>query len=227
MPSVQTLFLAAGRGWLCAPARRTAVKAHTAAARIDNVARAPARLISVFHHTAPGPVAPLRETEDNQVLNYFKGVTMQADERTDRRCTRRRVLHAGAGALAAAGASPLLTRAALWAAAPDRETTDDPPFRTPSEPANSPIGVGQGIHPGRVAWVHEPKAATWDGKTGNWWDDGNTTPRRRTVWYPRACGRSPVSGTTKRPGRPCSSSFITAASCPAPDTGPERRSPSS
>src|SRR5579885_3180319 len=96
MPSVQTLFLAAGRGWLCAPARRTAVKAHTAAARIDNVARAPARLISVFHHTAPGPVAPLRETEDNQVLNYFKGVTMQADERTDRRCTRRRVLRAGA-----------------------------------------------------------------------------------------------------------------------------------
>ncbi|HZT28480.1 MAG TPA: DUF362 domain-containing protein [Bryobacteraceae bacterium] len=110
-------------------------------------------------------------------MNYFKGVTMQADERTDRRCTRRRVLHAGAGALAAAGASPLLTRAALWAAAPDRETTDDPPFRTPSEPANSPIGVGQGIHPGRVAWVHEPKAATWDGKTGNWWDDGNTDPR--------------------------------------------------
>jgi len=46
----------------------------------------------------------------------------------------------------------------------------------PDEPANSPIGVGQGIHPGRVAWVHEPEATHWDGATGPWWQDGNTDP---------------------------------------------------
>jgi len=34
---------------------------------------------------------------------------------------------------------------------------------------NKPIGVGKGIFPGRVVWVHNPKAAQWDGVTGNWW----------------------------------------------------------
>jgi hypothetical protein len=36
------------------------------------------------------------------------------------------------------------------------------------------MGAGKGIHPGRVAWAHEPKAAVWDGRTGDWWDDANT-----------------------------------------------------
>ena len=31
------------------------------------------------------------------------------------------------------------------------------PFK-PSEGANNPVGVGQGIHPGRVAWVRDAKA---------------------------------------------------------------------
>jgi parallel beta-helix repeat protein len=48
---------------------------------------------------------------------------------------------------------------------------------TPSEPPNSPMGVGQGIFPGRVVWVHEPEAARWDGKTGPWWDDQNVDPQ--------------------------------------------------
>ena len=39
------------------------------------------------------------------------------------------------------------------------------------------MGVGKGIHPGRVVWAHEPEAATWDGRTGNWWDDANTDSR--------------------------------------------------
>jgi hypothetical protein len=39
------------------------------------------------------------------------------------------------------------------------------------------MGVGKGIHPGRVAWAHDPKAAVWDGNTGNWWDDANTDLR--------------------------------------------------
>jgi hypothetical protein len=45
------------------------------------------------------------------------------------------------------------------------------------EPPNKPIGVGIGIHPGRVAWAYNPKATLWDGKTGNWWEDSNTDPR--------------------------------------------------
>jgi len=36
------------------------------------------------------------------------------------------------------------------------------------------MGVGKGINPGRVAWVHNPEATTWDGKTGEWWDDANS-----------------------------------------------------
>jgi len=44
----------------------------------------------------------------------------------------------------------------------------------PSEPLNSPIGEGKGIRPGRVAWVRDADAASWDGATGDWWDDSST-----------------------------------------------------
>jgi uncharacterized protein (DUF362 family) len=50
------------------------------------------------------------------------------------------------------------------------------PF-TPSDAPNTPIGVAKGIFPGRVVWAHEPDAAKWDGKTGDWWDDANTDQR--------------------------------------------------
>lgn len=36
---------------------------------------------------------------------------------------------------------------------------------------NEPIGKGRGIHPGRVAWIHSPGVATWDGHTGLWVED--------------------------------------------------------
>ena len=36
---------------------------------------------------------------------------------------------------------------------------------------NTPLGVAKGFFPGRVAWGHNPKIASWDGKTGFWWDD--------------------------------------------------------
>src|ERR1019366_4126025 len=39
------------------------------------------------------------------------------------------------------------------------------PFK-PSDEANSPIGAGRGIHPGRVVWVRDAKATSWDGTTG-------------------------------------------------------------
>lgn len=40
--------------------------------------------------------------------------------------------------------------------------------------ANNPIGIARGIHPGRVVWAHNPEIATWDGKTGFWWEDKYT-----------------------------------------------------
>ena len=36
---------------------------------------------------------------------------------------------------------------------------------------NIPLGVAKGIHPGRVAWGHNPKISSWDGSTGFWWED--------------------------------------------------------
>ncbi|HIJ71738.1 MAG TPA: DUF362 domain-containing protein [Planctomycetes bacterium] len=44
---------------------------------------------------------------------------------------------------------------------------------TPSEPPNCPIGTPKGIYPGRVVWVHDPNATSWDGSTGYWSDDNN------------------------------------------------------
>ena len=36
---------------------------------------------------------------------------------------------------------------------------------------NQPVGEGRGIHPGRVAWVHAPGVAKWDGHNGLWVED--------------------------------------------------------
>lgn len=36
---------------------------------------------------------------------------------------------------------------------------------------NEPVGTGRGIYPGRVAWIHSPGVAKWDGKTGLWVED--------------------------------------------------------
>jgi hypothetical protein len=36
---------------------------------------------------------------------------------------------------------------------------------------NMPVGIARGINPGRVVWGHNPKIASWDGKTGFWWED--------------------------------------------------------
>ena len=47
------------------------------------------------------------------------------------------------------------------------------PFK-PGDGANHPIGAGKGIYPGRVVWVRDPGATSWDGATGHWWDDAHT-----------------------------------------------------
>ncbi len=49
----------------------------------------------------------------------------------------------------------------------------DPPL------ANDPIGTGKGVHPGRVAWIHDANAATWAGKDG----DDNKQP----YWHSDTC----------------------------------------
>jgi len=67
--------------------------------------------------------------------------------------------------------------AILWTAIGATESNPAAAAFAPSEPANSPIGVAKGINPGRVVWVHDTNAATWDGSTGNWWDDKNTNPK--------------------------------------------------
>jgi len=52
------------------------------------------------------------------------------------------------------------------------------PAFVPSDAPNSPIGEPKGIHPGRVVWAYDPQAATWDGETGNYWDEGNLSLER-------------------------------------------------
>jgi hypothetical protein len=42
-----------------------------------------------------------------------------------------------------------------------------------------PIGQAQGIHPGRVVWVHDPEVTDWKGPgDGHWWE-GNRTKQER------------------------------------------------
>jgi hypothetical protein len=81
---------------------------------------------------------------------------------------RARYVTAGLFAVVAVGAI-------WWSVSITDETTAHAAF-TPTDPPNSPIGVAKGIHPGRVVWVHEPNATTWNGTTGHWWDDANLNP---------------------------------------------------
>ncbi len=41
--------------------------------------------------------------------------------------------------------------------------------------ATAPVGVAQGLHPGRVVWVHDPDATDWRGAgNGHWWQSNHT-----------------------------------------------------
>lgn len=40
---------------------------------------------------------------------------------------------------------------------------------------NVPIGVARGVFPGRVTWVYNPAATSWDGKNGVSWTENNTS----------------------------------------------------
>ena len=42
--------------------------------------------------------------------------------------------------------------------------------------ANEPMGVGQGIYPGRVVWVHDPEATDWERPgDGHPWESSHTS----------------------------------------------------
>lgn len=47
-------------------------------------------------------------------------------------------------------------------------------------PPHAPLGEGQGIHPGRVAWTHDPKAVHWSGMDF-WWKPENFDAERLTA----------------------------------------------
>jgi len=61
---------------------------------------------------------------------------------------------------------------ALWLAI---SLTNEKLASAEPQPANKPIGVARGIHPGRVVWVHDPDATDWDGPgDDHWWQAGHT-----------------------------------------------------
>ncbi len=43
---------------------------------------------------------------------------------------------------------------------------------------NVPLGMAQGVQPGRVVWIHDPNATDWDGYNAPepWYDDAHTDP---------------------------------------------------
>jgi hypothetical protein len=55
---------------------------------------------------------------------------------------------------------------------------------------NVPMGTARGIHPGRVVWIHDPKAAHWGGNresvADQWWMDSNTDQDRVDAMLSRA-----------------------------------------
>lgn len=66
-----------------------------------------------------------------------------------------------------AGLCVALSVAGLWLAL---SLAHDRPAKAEQPERNKPVGVGKGLHPGRVVWVHDPNATDWDGP---WQDDGH------------------------------------------------------
>ena len=80
---------------------------------------------------------------------------------------------AGQSRYAIAGVFAAVAVAAIWWSVNLTADTGAGAAFVPIDPPNSPMGVGKGIYPGRVVWVHDPDATSWDGKTGSWWEDRN------------------------------------------------------
>lgn len=63
---------------------------------------------------------------------------------------------------------------------------------------NEPLGEGRGIHPGRVAWVHAPGIAKWDGKTGLWVEDRWNDQQKADQMIPDAVMQLTGESTVKK-----------------------------
>ncbi len=66
---------------------------------------------------------------------------------------------------------------------------------------NQPIGTGRGIHPGRVAWVHSPGVAQWDGHTGLWVEDRWNDQTKADAMIPEAVRQLTGETTAKKAWR--------------------------
>ncbi len=51
---------------------------------------------------------------------------------------------------------------------------------------NEPIGEGKGIHPGRVTWIRDERATTWDGMRGLWWGSNGIDQEALDNMYTRS-----------------------------------------
>jgi uncharacterized protein (DUF362 family) len=63
---------------------------------------------------------------------------------------------------------------------------------------NEPIGTGVGIYPGRVAWIHSPGVARWDGKTGLWVEDRWNDQAKADAMIPEAVMQLTGEATAKK-----------------------------
>ena len=63
---------------------------------------------------------------------------------------------------------------------------------------NDPIGIGRGIHPGRVAWIHSPGVAKWDGHTGLWVEDRWNDQQKADSMIPEAVMELTGEATAKK-----------------------------
>ncbi len=52
--------------------------------------------------------------------------------------------------------------------------SDFEPVLTSPEGVNNPMGESKALFPGRVVWVQDFEATSWDETNGQWWDDNNT-----------------------------------------------------
>ncbi len=63
---------------------------------------------------------------------------------------------------------------------------------------NQPIGEGRGIHSGRVAWIHAPGVAKWDGHTSLWVEDRWNDQVKADVMIPHAVMQLTGESTAKK-----------------------------
>lgn len=56
------------------------------------------------------------------------------------------------------------------------DATEDRVILAATQTANAPAGFAKGVHPGRVAWIHDANATDWDGYNSpeHWYDNAHT-----------------------------------------------------